>query len=200
MIEKIIYENIYNNHTINTSKERRHGCYKKALEKIDNTLTKMIKKHSKIMIVRFDLRYPTNSNYESNSQDINRFTYNLKRSLDREKIEGGHNVDAKVLHVEEKNTSNNTHHHYAVIVNGNVKNNYYPIVEKAEKIWKKTLNTDQDGLVDFCNRIENGIIIDRNNENRERELEKAYFQLSYLAKINGKQDRKKGSWLIKSSH
>ncbi len=199
-MNKITFENTYKNHPINSDKERRLGCYEKALEKINNTLKNMINKHNKVMIVRFDIRYPDNEKVNTDNKNIYHFTYNLKRSLNREKIQGGHYVDAKVLHVEEQNTSNHTHHHYAVIVNGNAKNKYYPIVEKANKIWKKTLNTDQDGLVDFCNRKENGIIIDRNNANCERDLDKAFFQLSYLAKVNGKQDRKKGSWIIKSSH
>ncbi len=199
-MKNITFENTYNTHTINTHKDKRLGCYEKALEKIDTTIKDMIEKHSKVMVVRFDIRYPDNENIKSDNTDIYKFTYNLKRSLNREKIEGGHNVDARIIHVEEKNTSLNPHHHFAVLVNGNAKNKYYPIVEKANKIWKKTLNTDQDGLVDFCNKIENGIMIDRNDDNRERDLDKAFFQLSYLAKTNGKQDRKKGSWILKSSH
>ncbi len=199
-MNKIIYEKQYNDHPINTDKDKQLGCYEKALNKIDTVIKDMIERHSKVMVVRFDVRYPDNENIKLDTKDIYRFKYNLKRSLNREKIAGGHNVDAKILHVEEKNTSNNTHYHYAVIVNGNAKNRYYPIVEKANQIWKKILKTNEDGLVDYCNRNENGIIIDRNNANCERDIDKAIYQLSYLAKINGKQDRKKGSWLIKSSH
>ncbi len=199
-MNKVIYEKQFNNHPINTDKEKNQGCYEKALSKIDTTITDMIERHNKVMIVRFDVRYPDNKITDSNNNEIYRFTYNLKRSLNREIINGNHKVDAKVIHVEEKNNSINPHHHFAIIVNGNAKNKYYPIVEKANKIWKKILNTTEDGLVDYCNRSENGIMIDRNNANCKRNLDKAFFQLSYLAKINEKQDRKKGSWLIKSSH
>ncbi len=133
-MNKITFENTYKNHPINSDKERRLGCYEKALEKIDTTIKDMIEKHSKVMVVRFDVRYPDNENIKTDNQDIYRFTYNLKRSLNREKIDGGHNVDAQIIHVEEKKTSNNPHHHYAVLVNGNAKNKYFPIVEKPKKI------------------------------------------------------------------
>ena len=142
-MNNITYDNTYNNHHINTNKDNKNGCYIKALVKIDTILNNMIEKHNKIMIVRFDLRYPDNNsnknNNENNSNDKNeyknvnsdiyKFTYNLKRNLNREHINGGHCVDAKIIHVEEQNTSNNKHHHFAVIVNGNAKNKSYTILQ-----------------------------------------------------------------------
>ena len=199
-MNKITYNKEFNTHPINTDNEKGLGCYEKALKKIDDTLTEMIQKHNKVLVVRFDVRYPDNQITDSNNNDIYRFTYNLKRSLNRENANRDHNVDAKIIHVEEKNKSINPHHHFAVFVNGNAKNKYYPIVEKANKLWKKILNTTKDGLIDYCNRKENGIMIDRNNDNCERVIDDVFYQLSYLAKTHGKQDRKKGSWLIKSSH
>ena len=196
MKENITFDSNYRNHPINSNKS---GCYEKALKKLDDVMNDMLDKHSKIMTVRFDIRYPDNDNINPSSERISDFAYNLKRSLDRETFEGGHKTDAKVIHVQEQESSNHPHHHFAVIVNANAKQNAYPILEKANTIWKKMMKTNEDGLVDFCNRYENGIIIRRNSPDYEEQYDMTFYQLSYLAKVRGKENRDKGSWLIKTS-
>ena len=196
MKENITFDSTYRNHPINSKKS---GCYEKVLEKIENIMDDMIDKHSKIMTVRFDIRYPDNDNINPSSERISDFAYNLKRSLDRETFEGGHKTDAKVIHVQEQESSNHPHHHFAVIVNANAKQNAYPILEKANTIWKKMMNTSEDGLVDYCNKYENGMVIRRNSADYEEQYDKTFYQLSYLAKVRGKENRDKGSWLIKTS-
>jgi len=196
MSNNITFENHYNNHSINA---KVSGCYEKALSKIENIMNEMVSKHSKIMTVRFDIRYPDNDNINTSSERISDFAYNLKRSLDRETFEGGHKTDAKVIHVQEQESSSHPHHHFAVIVNANAKQNAYPILEKANTLWKTMMKTNEDGLVDFCNRYENGIIIRRNSPDYEEQYDKTFYQLSYLAKVRGKENRDKGSWLIKTS-
>jgi len=196
MKENITFDSNYRNHPINSNKS---GCYEKALKKIENIMDDMLDKHSKIMTVRFDIRYPDNDNINPSSERISDFAYNLKRSLDRETFEGGHKTDAKVIHVQEQESSSHPHHHFAVIVNANAKQNAYPILEKANTIWKKMMNTSEDGLVDYCNKYENGMVIRRNSPDYEEQYDKTFYQLSYLAKVRGKKNRDKGSWLIKTS-
>ena len=196
MKENITFDSTYRNHPINSNKS---GCYEKVLEKIENIMNDMLDKHSKIMTVRFDIRYPDNDNTNTSSERISDFAYNLKRNLDRETFEGGHKTDAKVIHVQEQESSSHPHHHFAVIVNANAKQNAYPILEKANTLWKTMMKTNEDGLVDFCNRYENGIIIRRNSPDYEEQYDKTFYQLSYLAKVRGKENRDKGSWLIKTS-
>ena len=196
MKESITFDSNYRNHPINSNKS---GCYEKALKKIENIMDDMLDKHSKIMTVRFDIRYPDNDNINPSSERISDFAYNLKRSLDRETFEGGHKTDAKVIHVQEQESSSHPHHHFAVIVNANAKQNAYPILEKANTIWKKMMNTSEDGLVDYCNKYENGMVIRRNSADYEEQYDKTFYQLSYLAKVRGKENRDKGSWLIKTS-
>ena len=196
MVNNITFESHYNNHSINA---KVSGCYEKALSKIENIMNEMVSKHSKIMTVRFDIRYPDNDNINPSSERISDFAYNLKRSLDRETFEGGHKTDAKVIHVQEQESSSHPHHHFAVIVNANAKQNAYPILEKANNLWKTMMKTNEDGLVDFCNRYENGIIIRRNSPDYEEQYDKTFYQLSYLAKVRGKENRDKGAWLIKTS-
>ncbi len=90
---------------------------KKVLQKIEDILNTMLKYHSKIMIVRFDIRFPYSKSFD----------YNLKRKLNRERIIGGHRVDAKTIYVEEQKTGEHPHYHFVVIVNANAKHNYYDI-------------------------------------------------------------------------
>ena len=132
MKQNITYETTYNNHPINTNKEKQMGCYTKALEKIESTLDGMLEKHSKVMLIRFDVRYPDDGNIICKSNQPSDFAYNLKRSFNREKITGGHKVDAKVIHVQEQESSERPHFHFALVVNANAKNRPFPILQKAD--------------------------------------------------------------------
>lgn len=199
MKENITYESSFNGHTINTNKEKNHGCYEKVLNKIETVIDSMIEKHSKIMITRIDVRYPNDDNMICESKQISDFTYNLKRSLNREKNVGNHAVDAQVITVQEQDTSKHPHFHVAIIVNGNAKKSPYSIYEKADKLWKIATDSSLDGLVDHCNRNKNGIVIDRNSSSFESDYNSAFYQLSYLAKVRGKEDREKGSWLVRTT-
>jgi len=42
-------------------------------------------------------------------------------------------------------------------------------------------------------------VIRRNSADYEEQYDKTFYQLSYLAKVRGKKNRDKGSWLIKTS-
>lgn len=199
MKENITYDSTFNGHSINTNMDKNHGCYEKVLNKIETVMNSMLENHSKIMITRLDLRYPNNDNIICESKQISDFSYNLKRSLNREKNAGNHFVDAQVLTVQEQDRSNHPHFHVAVIVNGNAKNSPYSIHEKADKLWKLATDSSLDGLVDHCNRNKNGIIVDRNSDSFKEDYDKAFYQLSYLAKVRGKEDREKGSWLVRTT-
>lgn len=199
MKEEITYEKTFNSHPINTDKEHGLGSYTKILRRTDNVLNSMIDDHSKVMTVRFDIRFPHNSNIENCSKLVSKFNYNLKRKLNREYISGGHKVDAKTIYVEEQNKGKNPHYHFAVIVNANAKHKHYDIQQKANELWKYQTDSKEEGLVDFCNKHKNGIIIDKNSDNFKEMHDKVFFQLSYLAKVNSKENRCKGSWLIRGS-
>ena len=199
MKEEVTYESTFNGHSINTNKDKNLACYEKVLSKIETVLDSMLDKHSKVMIARLDLRYPNSDNIICNSNLVSDFTYNLKRSLNREKNAGNHFVDAQIITVQEQDKSNHPHFHLAVIVNGNAKRSPYPIFDKANKLWKTATGSSSDGLVDYCNRHENGIIIDRNSPSFEKDFDKAFYQLSYLAKVRGKESREKGSWLVRTT-
>lgn len=193
------YSPYFNSYPINTSIEKDLSVYESSLSKIHDKLSSMLIKHSKIMIVRLDIRYPNDRTVPYSKEHIYNFTYNLKRSLNRENHSSGHFVDAQIIYVEEQNSSESPHYHFAVIVNANAKKSPYSIHMKAEKLWKIALNTSKDGLVHFCNDHPNGLIIERNSLHFHEQFSKVFYQLSYLAKTRSKENRPKGSWLIKCS-
>ena len=199
MKRKITYNETFHDHPINTNREKNQGCDEKILEIIESSFNSILEKHSKIFCLRFDVRYPKDDIlYDKNK--IYDFNYNLKRSLKREKIQGGHRVDPILLSVAEKHNEDHSHYHYFLLVNGNSHRRTTQIHEKANSLWSKMNNSNEVGLVDFCNKNgKNGIMIDKNSDDFEQKYNEAFYQASYLAKIRGKEHPDKGSWRVKKS-
>lgn len=199
MNRAITHSSHFESYTINTSLENNNYAYEKILSKIYDKLHDMLMKHTKIMIIRFDVRYPNNGSIPYSKEHIYNFAYNLKRSLNRETFSSGHFVDAQILYVEERDSSEYPHYHFAVIVNANAKKSLYSIQLKADKLWKIALKTTQNGLVHYCTEHPNGLVISRNSPQFHDQFSKVFYQLSYMAKTRSKENRPKGSWLIKTS-
>lgn len=203
MSNTITFESTYNGLSINTDKSKNLGCYTKILDRYHEHLFDMTDKHSKTMQVRLDLRYPQDESFVPHPKQINDFSYNFSRSLNRKrkKAAGGHDVDARLIMVPERHGKNKRLHiHGVVLVNGNAKHSYMGIVKKAEEIWKRAIGSTASGLVHFCNQNgENGIMMDRNKENFKEQLNAASYQASYLAKERGKDNAEKGSWISRGT-
>lgn len=196
---KVTYQNSFHNHPINTNKEKNQGCIEEILEKIESSINSMLERHSKVLSIRFDIRYPKDSIYYDKNK-IHNFNYNLKRSLNREKIKGGHKVDPVLLSVSEKHNEDHNHYHYLLLVNGNAHCKTHNIHTKINTLWSNMIHSDEKGLVDFCNKKKkNGILINKNSDEFEKNYNDAFHQASYLAKTRGKENPDKGSWLVKKS-
>jgi len=52
------FESQHNGLNINTNADKGQGCYTKILDKHQAHLQDMVNKHSQVMQVRFDLRFP----------------------------------------------------------------------------------------------------------------------------------------------
>lgn len=215
----ILYDNFFYNFPINTNKEKSQGCYVKILEIYNKHLQDMLVKHSRVMQVRFDLRYPADGSIAPSPEHFQKFTEAFKRDLtrnnalptggriraERKKSNSGHNaVDPRLIRVSEKHTGHygtqNPHAHYLTLVNGNAKRSGYDIFKRAERQWANVLKTDAAGLVEYCNKNgRNPILMDRNGETYRSDIDEAFYQASYLAKERGKEGKAKGSWLVASS-
>ena len=201
----ITYDNSFNGHPINADEEKRLGCKTKILEKYDISMKDMFNRHSKVLQVRFDLRYPQDGSVSPNPEHIHDFNYNLKRSLSRKKVAGGHDVDPQLVWTREQKDSEHPHYHHLLLANGNAVRDYYPIVQKAEELWSRTIGSDQSGLVHYGDKSsngvpnKNGIMVRKGHAAESEQKDKSYHQASYLAKERDKDRKVKGAWTCGSS-
>ncbi len=201
----ITYDNSFNGHPINADEEKRLGCKTDILEKYDSRMEDMFNRHSKVLQVRFDLRYPQDGSVSPIPEHIHDFNYNLKRSLSRKKVAGGHDVDPQLIWTREQKDSEHPHYHHLLLANGNAVRNYYPIVQKAEELWSRTIGSDQPGLVHYCDKSsngvpnKNGIMVRKGHAAESEQIDECYHQASYLAKERDKDRKVKGVWTCGSS-
>ncbi len=191
----------HNGLSINTNQGKNLSCLEEVLDKHHAHLVDMTDKHSKVMQVRFDLRYPTDGSVTPDNSQLSDFNYNLQRKLQRAKIEGGHRVDPRLVTVTEQHgNSPHPHMHGVIMVNGNAHRKALPILQEVERQWQQALHTEAQGLVDHCNKQgENGITVNRNADDFNAKMNQCSHQASYLAKTRGKDNNPKGSWLVKGT-
>ena len=128
----ITYQSPYNNFPINVKPGR--GCYTNILDKIQDRFNSALAKHSQVLLIRFDVRYPQGMIPADNSL-LQGFMENYIRYLQRHNYspiylwnsEGGH-----------KKRGSRIHHHVFLILNGN-SIRYMPNLNKAEELWNRAL-------------------------------------------------------------
>ncbi len=182
MASCIIFDNHYRNMTIQANQEQ--GCYKDILDKIYGLFNYMINKHNKILFVRFDVTYPENYNAPEGNDIFEKFIANFIKNRSRA------GYDPKYLWVREQHTSSNSHYHCILLLDGNKTQNIYGHLAEVEKFWSNALRLDINetkGLINYCNRYSDGMMIRRNTTDFNSQLTAAYQWASYLGKINSKQ-------------
>ena len=183
------FDTEFNQLPINTNNEKENGCYSYLLNSIKNVMDSMINKHSKVLFLRFDLRFPDGQNYSKDNQLVKKFIYYFARNC---KNMG---IYLKYIWVRERSREKHQHYHLVVLLNGNKTQNIYGHLKLCEEIWAHVLNIhNAKGLVDYCiyNRNgdfqENGIMIIRNSSDFDKTYNRCFHWASYLAKINTKEN------------
>ena len=111
-----------------------------------------------------------------------------------------HRVDPLYLWVREIHDSSFPHYHFLLWINANAIKNKFTVFDMATKIWKNTLNTNEDGLVHYClskrrePEYDNGIVIDKNKEDFSMKRDVAFRSGSYLSKTFSKDALDKHAW------
>lgn len=99
--ERIIYEYQYQGHLIMTDKAKQLGCKGSILQKIDQIMTDMSNRHSKVYFMRFDIRFPQGydcpNDNELFSQFQESFIKNRKRAGYDPALQGFYVYGVKVL-------------------------------------------------------------------------------------------------------
>ena len=182
-------------------------------------LDDMIRKHNKVLQVRFDLHYPQDDSGVEKNKVIRDFSENISRDLKRNnplpekgkqrssgKKSSKHQVDPRLVWVREQHEQSHHQHHHQhfhclTLVNGNAKKNERDIFKRVERQWANALGlTEAKWLVDFCYRNDRpAVTIDRNSPDLAAQYQAAKKQATYLAKNWGKDKRPKGCWKVGGS-
>ena len=159
----------------------------KYLDKTIAMVNSMTERHSKVLQVRMDLKYPKEITSDGSNKDFQRTMENLMKELSRK------GYDPQFIARREQRESKNPHYHLVIQVDGNKKRDRTSLIESAEHHWSQTLGLTQqevheNRLVFPCNYnpqnepLPNGYMLNRNAVDFQDRKNEAVRQLSYLAK------------------
>lgn len=198
---KTTTSNTYRGYTINTGKNNNLPCYTKPLDQIIDAVEYMTDNHTKVLAERLDIHSEKKSDRVLTRRDITRAIENTKRNINSKFKDSKNKPDLNVIITTEQTSPEaNPHFHVMVLANGNAIQNGYSIYTELNKQVKTRLGTDNDGLVHFSgSNGKTGIMIDRNSDDFEQQMNNAVHAGSYLAKTRSKEHNPKGSRVSSSS-
>lgn len=198
---KTTKSNTYRGYPINTGKDNNLPCSTKCLDQLIDTVEYMTENHSKVLAVRADIHSELDSEKVLTRRDVTRVIENTKRNINSRCKDSKNKPDIKFITTTEQTSPEaNPHFHVMAFANGNAIQNGYSIFSELNKQVKNKLDTDNDGLVHFSeSNGQQGIMIDRNSDNFEQQMNNVVYAGSYLAKIKSKEHNPKGSRVSSSS-
>lgn len=198
---KTTKSNTYRGYPINTGKDNNLPCSTKSLDQLVDTVEYMTENHSRVLAVRADVRSEQDSERILTRRDVTRVIENTRRNINSRFKDSKNNPDIKfIVTTEQTSPEANPHYHVMAFANGNAIQNGYSIFTELNKQVKNKLDTDNDGLVHFSgSNGKTGIMIDRNSDDFEQQINNAVYAGSYLAKTSSKKHTPEGSWVSSSS-
>ncbi len=157
-------------------------------QKLIELLNFYLNKHSKCLVVRFDLTFPLNYMSVAINVLISSFTQKLIQKYKRQ------GLDPFYIWAREQNTSDHPHYHFALLLNGHKIESFSHVFMNAQSLWASTLGVDVSGQVHYCigekyyKNYANGIMIEMYHDEAQAKYDAVICQLSYLAKIKDKRD------------
>lgn len=154
---------------------------------IDALLKSYLNRHSKALIVRFDVHYPEDYPMVSGNEDISACIAYVAKKYKRQ------GLDPFYIWVREQLRSVHPHYHCALLLNGQKVRGYRHVFKNVEEAWGRTLGCSVSGCINYClsdgDSDYNGKMIRRDAgpvifDIRRNEV---LHQLSYLAKAYTKE-------------
>jgi len=146
-------------------------------------------KHSKALVVRFDLTFPHDHQQVFTNELMSKF---IQKMIQKYKRDGR---DPYYMWARETSHGLHPHYHCVILLNGHKTIHFNHVFENAKSLWGSTLNTDISGQVhhcmsnSYCAGFKNGIMIETyKQEEAQKKYNDVITQLSYLAKTAGKRD------------
>lgn len=177
-------------------KEKTQTHERSILEKELASLFAYSAYYSKTMIVRFDIRFPEDltelcrngQNEDVLRKKVNSFMEVGSRYFRRKQFSPFYFI------VPEKNNAEKTfHYHCYFLLNAQTVKEEFPILIRLNELWKKKINADKDGLIDFCydrhnsRKGYNGIVLEHCKAQYSDTFCSVIKQISYLAKKESKE-------------
>lgn len=173
------------------------GYYKAILDSIAERFEYM-QKHSKVLFVRLDFRFPGKLNASNNNTCFQHFMESYMSYLkiqsklkDRSKRRY---LDPHYIWCREHSTKTHNHHYHLLLLFSGNAISYFNSLYTCEKYWAQSLykfygyQDRVQGLVHFCkNKIQqdNGTMIYRDNQSS---FDSAFTLSSYIAKVYSKEN------------
>lgn len=111
---------------------------------LDDQVSAMTERHSKVLPVRADFRFPQDYGQDGSNREMQRLLKNTVQHYRNQKVECCYAA------VREQNVSDHPHYHALFLLDGNKVQSPYGVAHKAQELWKDIVSSPADGLVDFC--------------------------------------------------
>ena len=194
--ERITYEKQYQGHPIMTDSTKKQGCKEAILQKIDQIMTDMSNRHSKVLFMRYDVRFPQDYEHTNDNELFSQFQETFIKNRKRK------GYDPAYIAVREGSREKHQHYHVALMLDGHKTQSIHDHIQTAERLWEKILNlppknddagrTTCYGLIDDCMRNrqgqpqENGVMLRKDDPDYDSKYDQCFRRCSYLAKVNQK--------------
>ena len=148
---------------------RSSGVYSAMLKKMIGQLEAMLSYHSKINVIRFDLRQEVYTDKNTQMTVFNRRLFKwLKRHYKLKRI--------GFIWCREQEKAKHQHYHYVLIIDGHKVEKARLIANKVKEIWESLSGAYWLPKNCYYNL----------KRNQYKEIQNAIFRISYLAKARGK--------------
>ena len=154
--------------------------------KLSEMLDYMTEKHSKVLPLRFDLKYPAEMIAPHSNRHISRCMTKIRQKYHRQ------GLDPHFFWVREQDASHNPHYHCVLLLNGNKVRAFNHVFVTAAQLWGNTIGSDQKGLVYHCTDREkgiprdNGTLLSRTDPEYKEKFQRVHWHQSYLSKTEDK--------------
>ncbi len=165
------------------------------IDPLGRLLNYYVESHSKVLVVRFDLRFPQ----DFKPVDTNRYISETIAYINKKYTRQG--LSPMYFWAMEQHQSLHPHYHIVLLLDGQKIRSYAHVFANAEAAWGRALGADVSGCVHHCNRTNGTIDMHRNGlqirrcdgeQAMQEQMQAVWTQISYLAKAYSKAPKKDG--------
>ncbi|MBD5416543.1 MAG: inovirus Gp2 family protein [Desulfovibrio sp.] len=172
---------------MSTANEGDYPVIPQIQEKATQLFDSYQQRHSRVLSVREDIRYPADYGPVYDNEDIAKTMAKVAQTFKRK------GLDPAYIWVRAEKSSEHPHYHCLVLLDGQKTRSAGMVYDVTERHWQNTIGASAVGLIERCNGDrehphENGEVIPR-SVGRPDYVNR---QISYIAKTKEKSPRKDG--------